>query len=105
MFFFPVTSSNDLQPSTRADGLSDGDCGTGSADLEDNTKHHLRIQWQTDSLKASVDGTFGSEDTDVGMPDGVDRIDMGSSYDVVTQFNGLIQNFYLWNIEEYSPPA
>lgn len=101
----PVTSSNDLQPYIRASGESNGDCGTGGTDILDNTIHHLRAQWETDSFKASVDSTFGAEDTDVGMPDALDRIEIGANFDVGDQFRGLIRNFYLWGIEvEGEPP-
>jgi hypothetical protein len=47
-------------------------------------------QWEEDNLLVNVDGTDGTQDVDAGMPDGLDRLDVGVDYAGASQANGII---------------
>jgi len=84
---------------TRADGGNPGDID-GSTDVADNTKHTIRLSWQTDNLELFVDGASEGTDTAADIPDGLDRIDIGVDHAGTNMFGGLIQNIRIYDDPE-----
>jgi len=90
-------TSDNLVAVTRATAGNDGGV-VATTDLVDGEKHTCAVLWETDNLKALIDGTQeGSTDTACDMPDDVDRIDIGQSVSSTLQLNGLIQNLRIYN--------
>ena len=78
-----------------------GNAGISTAigDIVDGSIHSIRMAWETDNLVAYRDGVpDASPDTSCDIPDDLDRIEIGASYALGSQFSGLIQNLRIYNI-------
>ncbi|MDC1299927.1 hypothetical protein N8Z24_00310 [bacterium] len=82
---------------SRASGGNNGDVVVNPGDCSDGVKHSLRSTWATDDLTLYRDGVQGTTDTSADMPDDLDRLSIGSARASTNQFNGLIQNFRIYN--------
>jgi hypothetical protein len=78
-----------------ASGGSGGLAGA-SVDLLDGEVHALEIRWRTDYLTVACDGVWGSVDTDVNIPDDLDRIDVCQLYDGSQKSGFLISDLKIY---------
>lgn len=66
---------------------------SNTTDLTDGIAHQLKYTMKANELKVFKDEiAVGTPDTDVGIPDELDRIDIGNTIDGNKQINGLISN-------------
>jgi len=101
-----VESSNDyIRAESAASGGNAGDA-TQATDVSDDTIHHVKIEYKPNYLAVTVDGSTGTPDTDCGIPDEIDRIDIGSDSAGANQFGGIISQLVFWQIlEAYASTA
>ncbi len=89
--------ANDLySAATRA---TVGNIGTSNpaGDVADGAIHQLRCQWAIDDFVASRDGVDGATDTDCGVPNDLDQVDIGTSRVQTAQAQCLIQNLRIFS--------
>jgi hypothetical protein len=81
---------------TAASGLSAG-LVTSTTDIVDGTVREVRATWATNNLRLYVNGTAeGATDTDCGIPNELDRIDVGQGHTANQQTNGLLSNIKIY---------
>ncbi|MCP4640597.1 MAG: hypothetical protein GY851_09200 [bacterium] len=87
-----VAAAGDAVTVTTA--ASGGDAGsvTVAADVVDNVRHRCVVSWIEDDLRLTVDGTTGTPDTAVDIPDDIDRLDIGMDRSAASQPGCLIGN-------------
>ena len=92
-----VSSSTDRFSGLSRDSGSafDGDCDP-EASFSDNAKHTCRVTWEVDNLVAYLDSSTDA-DVDCGMPDDLDRINIGSTRAFIAQSNSLLQNIRIYD--------
>ncbi len=74
--FGHVQASDNFRVGTRATAGNNGD-GQTAGNIIDNVKHSVRARWAIDNLIASNNGVDGAADIDCGMPNDLDRIEIG----------------------------
>jgi len=82
--------------SVAATGLSGGDAVI-AGDVSDGTIHEHRSVWQTDNLTTYIDGTGGTADDDVGIPDDLDRIHIGDDRTAALETEGIVGNIKIYD--------
>jgi len=89
-------AGNALAATTRATGKSDGSV-TGTNDLADGVAHQTRLTIEADDLRLIEDGSsVGTPDSDVGVADNLDQLDIGQFYNGSGQPNCLISNIRIF---------
>ena len=73
-----------------------GGAASITANATNNTKRLIGTSWNTDDLIPMANGASGTPDTSVGIPDDLDRIDIGAGTGGGNQMNGLIQNLRIY---------
>lgn len=69
----------------------------GTTDIADGTIHSVRTTWQVDNENLYIDGTSeGTPDTDCGIPDDLDQIDIGMHQGNILQLNGVISDVKIY---------
>jgi hypothetical protein len=69
----------------------------GTSDPYDGVVHSVRYTWETNSVTGYFDESAeGTPDTDVGIPDDLDRITVGSNRTTAGQLMGVISEFVLF---------
>lgn len=91
-----VGTSDRFRAYSVADEGNDGS-SLSSSDDADGLKHAGRVLWGTDSLTSYVDSIAATTDTDCGMPNDIDELDVGQLYNSTQQFNGLISNLRIYS--------
>jgi len=83
-------ASDHLEAISAASGENPGSTA-GTTDISNDVVQEVGMPYQTNSLKVTVAGAAeGAEDTDCGMPNEVDRADVGGDATGVLQTNGLV---------------
>ena len=91
------TSDNALLEIAATGGSSASEQGT--TDVDDGKVHHVGAAWITDNGRLLVDGSDEGKDTDVDIPDNLDRIDVGQYITGSNQLQGLISQLKIWRHE------
>jgi len=93
-----ASSSSDVLAGQTAATAGNAGFSSTVGDISDGSKHTARLVWKTDLLTAYLDGVpDASPDISCDIPDDIDRIEIGSSYALGTQFSGLLRNLRIYN--------
>ncbi len=82
----------------RATAENPGDV-TGSSDVVNGEIHTIRVLYidSTTPYTVILDGAEAGTDADAGIPDDLDRIDIGTLRTAGNEFDGIISNFKIFN--------
>lgn len=96
--YFYITPTGDVAVAGSAATAGNVGSAAGTTDITDGAAHTCSVSYRADELKLFVDGAQeGATDTDCGMPNDLDRIDVGQKLTSVDHANDVISNFRIYS--------